>query len=421
LAHLRDSPPLICLVTPGHAASTPRLVRNADALSEAGYRVHVVAGRHFPQADALDAELFRRAIWTYTQVGPGSGARALVRKAGRQLARAVVTHPRFASIPIAARAFNSESARLAAAAAQVSADFYLGHCLAGLPAAAFAAKQRGVPYGFDAEDFHDAETEASMADRADSTARRVLQSALLPGCSHLTAASPLIGAQFESTYGVSPSTLLNVFPVSEGPHVPADPGPVTEERAARFYWFSQTIGPGRGLESVIRIMGRMRTPSELHLRGFVSADYMSELRSLSRQAGVARDIHFLPPGSPAEMPLLAATADLGLSTEERHPLSRDLCLTNKVFAYLLAGIPQLLAKTRAQADIAPTLGSAALLCDLWQTEDAARLLDSFFSDARQVSAARLAAWDLARHIFCWDKEKEKLLASIQRFLPLARP
>jgi len=41
------SAPLICLLTPGHVASTPRLVKEADALVDAGYRVHVVAGRHF--------------------------------------------------------------------------------------------------------------------------------------------------------------------------------------------------------------------------------------------------------------------------------------------------------------------------------------------------------------------------------------
>ena len=34
----------ICLITPGHVASTPRLVKNADALAAAGYEVHVVAG-----------------------------------------------------------------------------------------------------------------------------------------------------------------------------------------------------------------------------------------------------------------------------------------------------------------------------------------------------------------------------------------
>ena len=39
---------------------------------------------------------------------------------------------------------------------------------------------------------------------------------------------------------------------------------------------------------------------------------------------------------------------MGLSLEESRPRNRDLCLTNKVFVYLLAGIPQLLSHTAAQ-------------------------------------------------------------------------
>lgn len=414
---MKNSPPLICLVTPGHAASTPRLVKNADTLVDAGYRVHVVAGRYFPPADALDAEIFGRARWSHTLVDYCGGPAVALRKVRRRLARLLITHPRFASVPVAARVNHAETARFTAAAARVSAQCYLGHCLSGLPVVAIAAKARRVPYGFDAEDFHDAETEASIGDSAESTARRVLQSALLPGCAQFTAASPLIGNQYEEVYGVAALTLLNVFPLSEGPSSPIDPGPITEQRPARFYWFSQTIGPGRGLEAVIRIMGRMRAPAELHLRGFVSSEYMSRLQALSRQAGVTRPITFLSPGSPAEMPRLAAGADLGLSTEERLPLNHDLCLGNKVFAYLLAGIPQLLSETQAQTAFAPLLGAAALLSNLERTDETARQLDSFFADPGRVAEARHIAWTLARSQFCWDLEKEKFLASIRSLFP----
>ncbi len=408
--------PIVCLITPGHVASTPRLVRSADALAEAGYGVHVVAGRHYPPADALDAEILAKARWHYTLVDSRGGPAAMMRKLRRRFFRRMMLHPAFATTAVAARAHHSEAARLAAAAARIPAQLFLGHCLAGLPAAAFAARARGVTYGYDAEDFHDAETESAIRDRAESSARRILQSALLPGCIHLTAASPLIGKKFEEVYGVKALTLLNVFPQAEGPTVPTIPDGITEQRPARFYWFSQTVGPGRGLEAVVAIMGRMRVPAELHLRGFVTSDYMSHLGSVARQHGMTRAITFLPPGSPSEMPRLAANADLGLSTEEAHPLSRDLCLTNKVFAYLLAGIPQLLSHTTAQAAFAPAIGDACLLCRLEKSEETAYQLDEFFSNPARVTAARNAAWASARSQFCWDVEKNKLLASIGRSL-----
>jgi glycosyltransferase involved in cell wall biosynthesis len=415
--NMGSNPARICLITPGHAASTPRLVRNADALAEAGYEVHVVAGRNFPPADALDAEIFSRARWSHSLVDYRAAPGATARKLARRLARMLVLIRPFANLAVAARANNSEATRFASAAARAKAHLYLGHCLPGLPAAAFAGRARGVPFGFDAEDFHDAETEASIHDRAESAARRILQSRLLPACVHLTSASPMIGGQFERIYGVKPLTLLNVYPLTDGPPAPIETGPISEQRPARFYWFSQTIGPGRGLEAVVQIMARMSIPAELRLRGFVAQGYMDHLRDVAQRASLARPIVFLSPGSPNEMARLSADADLGLSTEVPYPLNHDICLGNKIFAYLLAGVPVLLSQTKAQSEFAPLLKEAALLCNLDRVEESAGKLDSFFSDSSRVAVARHSAWKLARNRFCWEIERKTLLESVRKCLP----
>ncbi|MDI1335067.1 MAG: hypothetical protein PSU94_02690 [Lacunisphaera sp.] len=406
--------PLICLITPGHLASTPRLLKEVDALLAAGYRVHVVAGQHYAPVEPLDQGVLAAAQWTCTRVDYRGGAGVFARKLLRRIARALVTMPPFATVRIAARAHHAESLRLAAAAARVPADLYIGHCLAGLPAAALAAKSRGTAYGFDAEDFHDAETDSALADPADVAAARILQEQLLPGCQHLTASSPLIARQYAEVYGMKPFVVLNVFPRAQAPAVPSDPGPVSAERPARLYWFSQTIGPGRGLEAVVAAMGRMRTPVELHLRGFAAPGYAAQLNSLAARAGMQRPVQFLPPGPAAEMVRLAAGADLGLSTEESSPLNRDLCLTNKIFVYLLAGLPQLLSSTSAQRALAPELGAAALLADLADPEETARRLDAYFADPAHRRAARQAAWQIGQEKYCWDVEQEKFLASVRR-------
>ena len=406
--------PFVCLVTPGHVASTPRLVKEADALADAGYRVHVVAGRHFAPADPLDAEILAAAKWTHTRVdyrgGPGCAARKLLRRVARRL---MATAP-LATPAMAACAHHAEIRRFARTAAAVGADFYFAHCLGGLPAAAQAAGARNVPYGFDAEDFHDAETTEAINDRTERTIRRTLHVRHLPGCAFMTAASPLIGRRYAEVYGVpAPETVLNVFPLSHAPVAPADPGPITEERPARCYWFSQTIGPGRGLEAVITILARLRTPVELHLRGHVDAGYKARLQGNAYGEGLRRAIVFHSPGPPAEMARLAAPFDLGISSEEPPPLNRDLCLTNKVFVYLLAGIPQFLSRTRAQAALAPELGAAALLGDLERVNESAGMLDAFFAAPSQVAAARSAAWELGRGRFNWDREKERFLRAVR--------
>ena len=405
--------PLVCLITPGHLASAPRVIKEADALVGAGYRVHVVAGRHFAPVEPLDATILATAKWSHTRVNFRGGSAVLVRKVLRRLARALVVHPSLATLRVAARAHHAEALRFASAAARIPADFFLGHCLAGLPVAALAAAVRSVPCGFDAEDLHDAETEDAAGQPADRAATHALQSRLLSRCTHLTASAPLIGEELHRRYAVQPATVLNVFPLAHAPREPVDPGRIDTTAPARIYWFSQTIGPGRGLEAVVAVLGRMRVPVELQLRGFATREYREQLDAAAHRAGLARPIIFLPPGPPAEMARLAAASHLGLSIEESRPLNRDLCLTNKIFVYLLAGIPQLLTPTAAQRALAPELGDAALVADLTAPESAAQRLDAFFADPGRVAAARREAWNLARRRYCWDVEQQNFLNALR--------
>jgi len=405
----------ICLVTPGHIASTPRLVREADALQAAGFGVQVISCRHFAPADELDASLLRSAPWSCTRVDIERGPWATVRKLLRRLARPLAgLAPR--SLSLAARIQNASSLRLAAAAASVEADLYLGHCAAGLVAAGIAARRRKRLLGFDAEDFHDGETADAAADPRLAAALRLIQSRLLPECRHLTAASPLIARRYADTYGIEPVVVLNTFSRRDAPPRPIRAEAIGGSRPARLYWFSQTIGPGRGLEAVLRAMGLMRVPAELRLRGFVSEAYRRRLEAIASRAGTYHPPVFLPPAPPEEMVRLAAVEDLGLSTEESHPLNRDLCLTNKIFAYLLAGIPQLLSSTSAQRALAPDLGGAALLGDLESPADIAQKLDAFLDDRERIQRARDTAWQLAQSRYCWEIEQDRFLESVNRAL-----
>jgi hypothetical protein len=137
-------------------------------------------------------------------------------------------------------------------------------------------------------------------------ARHVLQAGLLSGCALFTAASPLITRKFAETYKVAPTTILNVFPLADALCSPSIPGPITFERPACIYWFSQTVGPGRGLESAVAILGRMKTPAQLCLREFVPTDYATHLQHEAIQAGHRHPIKFLPAGHSAKMARIAA-------------------------------------------------------------------------------------------------------------------
>ena len=120
-------------------------------------------------------------------------------------------------------------------------------------------------------------------------------------------------------------------------------------------------------------------------------------------------LEFLAPANPDEMVALAAEADVGLSLEQRVPGNRDLCLTNKVFAYLAAGIPQLMSQTTAQEAFASEIGDAGLLIDLEDAAGAAWRIDGLLGDKERMDMGCRAARD-AQVRFGWPSEKAKLVA-----------
>jgi glycosyltransferase involved in cell wall biosynthesis len=409
----------ICLVSPGHVASNPRLVKEAEALSAAGFNVRVVAADYLSAIRPLDDEVLRGARWEVCKVSLGTGwsrrSRALRRKLCSWLVdRGLVLAPR-----IALWAESDMIGALCAAAAQLPAEMYIGHYLPGLAAAAFAARRHGAKLGFDAEDSHVDELPDEPRFQGRRAARSSVERSYLSRCQQVTAASPLIAETLRRRYGVDPLVLLNVFPLSEAPETPQQTRYQRNEGPPTLYWFSQTIGPGRGLEPVMDALARMRCPAHLHLRGLVARGYHEVLQQLSSRLGLEGRIHLEDPAPPNQMARISASHDLGLALEQNQPTNRAICLTNKIFTYLLGGTPVVLSRTPAQERLAPELGAAGLLIDLEDSGHLARILDCYLEDQDGQRSARSHACQLSRARYNWDVEKRTFLAGVRRTLDVA--
>ncbi|MEO1559274.1 MAG: glycosyltransferase [Cyanobacteria bacterium J06632_19] len=407
----------ICLISPGHIASNPRLVKEANALHQAGYEVRVVVCDYMAAVRPLDATILSQAPWKYIQVKLDSKVNYLKQRFCQELARKVASTGMIPYLSIATWTHSPISYQLAQAAAKEPADLYIAHNLAALPAAAIASKKHNAKLGFDAEDFHVGQLCDTAKNKTEIAIRDYIERTLLPRCQHLTAASPGIAAAYAQRYGVSMQPILNVFPLREAPTLTNQEN--THEGITRepsLYWFSQTIGAGRGLEAIIQAMGVMRTSMRLNLRGKLAAGYQAELMQLAEKVGAGDRIHFLPSAAPAKMAQLATYHDIGLSLEPGRDINNSICLGNKIFTYLLAGIPVLMSSTPAQKELAQHLKSAAVLIDINQPQDIATKLDKFFSNRENLKTARIQAQKLGRERYNWDLEKNKFLSNIEKLL-----
>jgi glycosyltransferase involved in cell wall biosynthesis len=310
--------------------------------------------------------------------------------------------------PFADRGASIFTGPLIAAAVRFPADVYIAHYPAALPAAAIAARQHGALYAFDAEDFHLGDWPDDCRHERGRRLIRAIEGRFLPGCAYLTAASPGIADAYVNAYAIKrPTVLLNVFPCEQAPTMPTPAG--TALPGPSLYWFSQTIGPNRGLECAVVAIGRARTQPHLYLRGSLATGFLDRLRAIAVEAGVANRMHILPPGMPSEMERLAEQYDLGLSGEPGHTSNNRVALGNKLFTYMLAGLPVIMSDISAHRAFAPEMREAGRLYRVNDADSLAAALDCILSDAALLAAARSAAFRLAQKRFNWDLEKSTLI------------
>jgi hypothetical protein len=174
------------------------------------------------------------------------------------------------------------------------------------------------------------------------------------------------------------------------------------------------VGPDRGIACAVRAIGIARTHPHLYLRGTPAAGYADRLAEIASEAGAAGRVHLLPPDDPDRMEQRAAAFDAGLCSETGHTASRRLCLTNKLFSFILAGIPPLLSDTPAQSRFAAQAGLADLLYPRDNPTALAGLLDRILGDPTRLASARAHAWRLGQERYNWECERATLIEAVGR-------
>lgn len=398
----------VCIVSPGNLTSNPRVVKEADALFAAGYRVTAVVCDYTDALRDFDDEIVRRAPWTVHRVARPVAGR-FTRWAASHLAHVLSVLGLEIPLSVAAAAYGGPGGELRRAALSVPADLYIAHYVAALPAAQAAAQKHDGALGFDAEDFHSGEGGEGPDEAFRMKMVERIEGATLSGATHVTAASPLIGEAYAAKYGVAPLSLLNVFPLAMAPSTVS---PSAEPGTIKAYWFSQTVGLDRGLQPFLQAMARTRAKVTLDIRGSDRWGHGATLMAMARETGIGDRVRLLPMASSDQMVELAVPYDLGLSLETDVTQSRRLCLTNKIFTYLLAGIPTMMSDTPAQRAFAPDLGAAARLVPLSDPVEIARTLDELADAPQALNEAKATANRLGRERYNWDVEQRVLLKSV---------
>ena len=383
------------------------MLKAADALAEAGHDVSVVATLHEGWATEADVDVRSRRTWPVHVVDyrRKEGASTYWRTgAEHRAAKAIVdaVGAERAPLPVVMRAFGRVHTSLVRAIASVPADFIYGGTTGALAAVAEAARRTGTPYALDLEDYHSAETSGPTAAEIDALATRI-EKAVLGGAVFLTTSSEAIAQAYRERYGVQPSVVHNTFPLPVEPpdFARADRG------VLRAYWFRPTIGPGRGLDEAIVALGRAGVRAELALRGRPHDGYVDALKRLAATHAPRLSMIHHPPAPPDAMVDLARAHEVGLVLECGDPRNRALCVANKTFTSVLAGLAIAGFDTPGLHEIGVDLGRAAILVPPSDVDALAGAFARWAADPAALECARRAAWAAACRRWHWQHEDER--------------
>lgn len=398
----------VCIVTPSHVSFQPRALREADALHDAGYTVRVVSVRTDASLDEYDAALRRSRGWRLDAVDLTSASATQARRwvASMRLRTAQrMTQAGVGSRRVAAHAAVRGAGALAALAGAEPADLFIAHTQATLEAGRAAADRYGAPLAFDCEDL------LGDGDTPEALAMRTLEAATIASCAFVSVPSRAMGARLASRYPVADRLIVleNVPPMVPASLVP--PRARVRAAALRVHWFGQTVGLDRGLDDVARATGLLRRPAELHVVGRAHDDVQRALRAMAGPA--AARVFFQPRVPPQELMDVVGRFDVGAACERPDHPSYGVTLTNKIFAYLAAGLAIAATDTPGQRELLDDCPGAGTLYPVGEPAALAHVLDRWASDRDALVDAQEAAWQAARSRYSWDAVRRRFLERVE--------
>lgn len=383
-------------------------MKEATALGAAGHDVTVLTVSTTERFERLDRDLIRTLPFqrvTLDHRNRSMGGAGFPPRCTTWLARALLRRARIESA-----ATLGPARALRAHARALRADLTIVHNEIPLWAArSLVADGRRVAADF--EDWYSEDLlEGDRRQRPLKLLRRA-ENFALHRAAFVTAPSASMAAALSAAHGgQAPLVVRNVFPLQSNPRTQR-PG----SEAPMLVWFSQTIGPGRGLEFFLSAWNRTTAPSRFLLIGDEQVGFREQL--LSRVAPARRaGILFRSAVPPTDLPDQLSECDLGLAMEPSTPRNKDLTISNKIFQYLNAGLAVVATDTSGQREVMRAAPGCGLLIRGSDPEQFAAQLDRLLGHREQLGACQRAARAAAVAEFCWEKESPRLVAAVERAL-----
>jgi len=390
----------IVIITGQHMTANPRVWKEANTLAANGYKVTILTTFYDRLKQLQDLKLLHPDVRYKAAVNliPDQGT----------LEDRIFSRMKCRIAVLKKRIFKKDSkhllvyspAKQVKRALKENADLYVAHQEAGLIVGCELLR-KGKKVAFDIEDWYSCDYTNALRPVV------LLKRAELFAFKHaayITCPSRAMCEKLIKAYAPTKKVevIYNGFSITESKNIARH-----ANKNNSLIWFSQVIGPERGLETLMSSLAYMKTPLEIHLVGKITDAYKSILQQLAPRN---HSFFFHELMEHYQLLPFLTKFKIGLAIENKFPESRNSTVTNKILQYLQAGNKVLATNTQGQAEIAEAFPESVLLVDVNEPVQWARAIETLMDSSVPNRKQSLSVFDSQ---FSWQAQEKKLLKIIQ--------
>ncbi len=375
----------ICMHIRGVARLDPRVARAANALLEAGFRLYIV-------------DIESKSTAPVEENRYGISMRHMLRPQWLQPTK----------FPV--RLFRSLEKFCYSVfyLVQAPADIYHAHNDNALLPCFIAALLRNKPLIFEAH-----EMPLYVLEHVNwlvATAITLVFRAIIQRCAAVIVVSPPIVREVQKRYNVLNVALVRNTPpyrrVAKSNRLRMHFG---LDAATRIVLYQGNIQPDRCLDKLVRATKLLSPNIVVVLMGKHVGTTSAELVALAQEEGCSAQLKILPPVPQNELLEWTASADIGvIMSSPSYSMNTHVFLPNKLFEYMMAGLPVLSSRLPAVEEILYGHDVGCIFASLEPITIAATI-EAMLADTRRLARMRENALRASEQEFCWRREKFSLL------------
>jgi len=399
----------IVIVSGIQISNNPRVVKEANILAAEGYEVEVIGAIFTAESNERIQSILSASSWRHIPVIDLSKNRVWARVdfIFARLRRKVSFFKKHYLNIESPSQLGYFARRLLRMAIHRNADLYIVHLESALWVGKELLKQ-GYRVAIDVEDWYS--EDGLPKDKLLRPVRLMknCESYLLKQAVYSTTTSHSLAKALKKTYQCSlPTVVYNSFPCSEREYTD---GKIVDRKTLSIpsiIWFSQTIGPGRGLETLVKALNKIDLPFELHLRGTNNRGFVEVLLEMaSPKTKNSISVHSQIPQSALLSRLMEH--DIGYCGELSECQNHDLTISNKMMEYFRSGLAIVASDTSGHKEMKRMAPSAVHIFNQKKMDTLVSSLTKLLEDNATLVKAKKSSFDVFEKKLDWVNSSKVL-------------